>query len=148
MIATSEPSPPTTASALDALETRIGMVLPVDYRAFLLSSNGGRPERDMIDVPGCTDNPVARIHFFFGVSDPEESADLEWNLETYSDRIPPGLLPIATTEGADKICLDLSQKFGGGVVYWDGYEHDGDVVYPIAASFSDLETRLSFESEE
>ena len=118
---------PATPTSVEAFELVLGRPLPDAYRMFLLTNNGGRPERDLVVVPGCAASPYARIHFFFGIGHPVECYDLEWNF-AHSGDIPAGLLPIATTEGADIFCLTSS----GQVVFWDGYE---SVVYPVADSF-------------
>jgi hypothetical protein len=119
-----------------ALEHRYGTCLPHAYRDFLLARNGGRPERDLFRVPGCMANPVARVHFFFGINDPVESCNLAWNIDVFEERLPRGMIPVGTTEGADKICLALDS---GAIVYWDGYE---DVVFPVSGSFEDFMASL------
>ncbi|MGE6757050.1 SMI1/KNR4 family protein [Corallococcus interemptor] len=110
---------------LDAFEQRYGFPLPLPLRKFLLATNGGRPERDLFKLQGVPGNPFGRIHFFFGLNDPVESCNLDWNLEVFRDRIPPGLLPIATTEGADKVCLSVTGATAGQVFYWDAHARPG-----------------------
>jgi SMI1-KNR4 cell-wall len=124
---TREAAKPATPKAVESFERRFGLALPKAYREFLVMANGGRPERDLVTVPGCVGSPYARIHFFFGIGHPMECYDLAWNFEQASD-LPSGLLPIATTEGADMLCLTPS----GSVVFWDGYDN---AVFPIAESF-------------
>src|SRR5690242_5053803 len=92
---TIESGPPIEERDVSSFERKHGIQLPSEYRAFLLRSNGGRPERDLFPVPGFAGNPVGRLHFFFGIGDPVESCDLEWNLKVFSDRIPAHLLPVA-----------------------------------------------------
>jgi SMI1-KNR4 cell-wall len=120
-------------------ERRNDMRLPRVYREFLLAHNGGRPERDLLAVPGCKASPIARISFFYGIGGPLgfECYDLDWNVEWYADRLGEGLLSIASTEGSDKICMSLPS---GGIVFWDGYEHVP--VYPVAQSFEELVENL------
>jgi hypothetical protein len=127
MLRTRESAKAATPTSVESFERRFGRALPKAYRAFLLTANGGRPERDLVTVPGCIGSPYARIHFFFGIGHPIESYDLAWNVAHASD-LPPGLVPIATTEGADMFCLATS----GSVVFWDGYDN---AVFPIAESF-------------
>jgi hypothetical protein len=90
-----------------------------------LATNGGRPERDLFTLHGLEGNPLGRIHVFFGVNDSVESCNLDWNFEVFRDRLPAGLLPIATTEGADKICLSVAGEQSGKVFYWDGHARAG-----------------------
>lgn len=95
--------PSIDAAQIDAFERIHELRLPDGYKAFLVANNGGRPPRDLFAVPGCEENPVARLHFFFGVtwSDDGGCYDIAWNIEAYAGRIPEDLLPIGTTEGAD-----------------------------------------------
>ncbi|NBD10442.1 SMI1/KNR4 family protein [Corallococcus silvisoli] len=122
---TTEGGPPLDARDVDAFEQRYKLALPLPHREFLLATNGGRPERDLFKLRGLPGNPVGRIHFFFGLNDPVESSNLDWNLQVFQDRLPPGLLPIATTEGADKLCLSVAGAEAGRVFYWDAHARTG-----------------------
>jgi len=117
-----------TSEKLRAFEERFGVVLPEAYKQFLLAHNGGRPEFDLFDVPDCPASPDSRIHFFFGVDDSSECYDLAWNVEVFSDRLPPQHTAIATSEGADMVVLSPT----GEILFWDGYEHR---LIPVAPSF-------------
>ncbi|WP_437852577.1 SMI1/KNR4 family protein [Sorangium sp. So ce363] len=134
MIRTHEAAKSVAGSDVETVEQQFGLALPDDYRKFLLIRNGGRPERDLVAVPMCEASPYARIHFFFGVGHPMECYDLAWNLANGSD-LPAGLIPIATTEGADVFCLTPS----GGVVFWDGY---GGSIFPVSESFDQFLSQL------
>jgi hypothetical protein len=136
MLRTKEGGPPISEEDVADLERRRGIQLPDDYRRFVLTWNGGRPERDLVSVPGCQASPFARIHFFFGIRDPVESCNIDWNVEWFGDRLGAGLLPIATTEGVDKICMSVNS---GEIIFWDGYK---DVRYPIAPNFKDFIAQL------
>lgn len=137
MLRTIESGPQISVTDVAALEQRYGLGLPTSYRNFLLTRNGGRPERDLFRVPGCDANPVARIHFFFGINDPVESCSLSWNIDTFAERLGGDLVPIATTEGADKICLSRI----GSVVYWDGYS-PSPTIYTVSPDFETFLTSL------
>jgi SMI1-KNR4 cell-wall len=141
---TIEGGPALTEQDVASFERKHGLMLPQAYRSFLLRTNGGRPERDLFPVPGFESNPVGRVHVFFGIGDPVESCNLEWNLEVYADRIPAGLLPIATTEGPDKICLATSGDAPGAILYWDGYQGSNAQgrLYLLAESFEQFLGKL------
>ncbi|NOJ97730.1 SMI1/KNR4 family protein [Corallococcus coralloides] len=134
---TTESGPLLSNADLDAFEQRFELALPLPLREFLLATHGGRPERDLFKLQGLPGNPIGRIHFFFGLNDPVESCNLDWNLEVFRDRIPPGLLPIATTEGADKVCLSVT----GQVFYWDAHARPGTASVHFLAE--DLDTFIS-----
>ncbi len=108
-----------------------------------MATNGGRPERDLLMIPGREGDPTARIHLFFGLNDPVESCNLDWNLEVFRERIPAGLLPIATTEGVDKICLSVAGVRAGALFYWDGYARAGERnLYFLAKDFASFISSL------
>ncbi|RKG61079.1 SMI1/KNR4 family protein [Corallococcus sp. AB011P] len=138
---TTEGGPLLSNADLDAFEQRYGFALPLPLREFLLTSNGGRPERDLFKLQGLPGNPFGRIHFFFGLNDPIEACNLDWNLEVFRDRIPPELLPIATTEGADKVCLSVTGATAGQVFYWDAHARPGTNSVHLLAE--DLDTFIS-----
>jgi hypothetical protein len=126
-----------------SFERTHGLALPAFYKEFLLATNGGRPERDLFAINGLEGNPLGRIHIFFGLNDPIVSCNLDWNLDVFGARIPTGLLPIATTEGADKICLSVGGKQTGAIFYWDGHARAGERdLYFLADDFSSFVSSL------
>jgi hypothetical protein len=141
---TIETGPPIEESALEKLEAELGVELPGAYRTFLKRSSGGRPERDVFPIHDFPGNPEGRIHFFFSIDHPFECYRLGWNRDVFSDRIPPELLPIATTEGEDQVCLGISGEARGRVIYWYGVEYDdrAERFYPIADSFEQFLNEL------
>ena len=68
--------------------------------------------------------------------------ELSWHIEVYSDRISKNLLPIASTEGADKICIELEGPGRGQIIFWDGYEQTGNGIYPVAKDFTNFVENL------
>ncbi|WP_375756115.1 SMI1/KNR4 family protein [Corallococcus exercitus] len=141
LLRTTEGGPLLSTADLDAFEQRYALKLPLLLREFLLATNGGRPERDLFKLQGVPGNPFGRIHLFFGLNDSIESCNLDWNLEVFRERLPPGLLPIATTEGADKICLAVSGADLGRVFYWDAHAQPGTNSVHLLAE--DLYTFIS-----
>jgi hypothetical protein len=140
---TFEGGPPLHERELTSFEKAHGLSLPAVYREFLLATNGGRPERDLLTIHGLKGNSVGRIHLFFGLKDPVESCNLDWNLTVFRDRIPASQLPIATTEGVDKVCLSLSGERAGAIFYWDGYAQAGESsLYFLADDFASFVASL------
>ena len=67
---------------------------------------------------------------------PIVSCNLDWNRDVFGERIPKDLLPIATTEGVDKICLWVEGKQTGAIFYWDGHARAGERnLYLLADDF-------------
>lgn len=143
LLRTFEGGPPLREEDVMRFERRFGLVLPAAYRQFLLATNGGRPERDLFAIQSIEGHPVGRIHVFFGLNDPIESCNLDWNLDVFGERIPAGLLPIATTEGADKICLSVADRRSGRVLYWDGSAPAGEpTLHVLADDFASFVSSL------
>lgn len=134
LLRTTRPGPHITEEDIVKFEQQYQLTLPALYRSFLLEANGGRPERDLFPIEGLRNNPDGRIHFFFGFDHPVEAYRLDWNRDVWGNDTPPNLLFIATTQGADALCIDLND---GTVYYWDAYDEDdtGRRLYRIADSF-------------
>jgi hypothetical protein len=136
LLRTTEGGPLLDEEKIRAFEAKYSLVLPRAYREFLLATNGGRPERDLLTFDGLPGASPCRIHLFFGLDDPIESCRLDWNLEVFRDRLPPQLLPIATTEGADKVCLAVAGTQEGVLFYWSGDARAGERgLYWLARDF-------------
>ena len=137
---TTEAGPLIDEAEVAAFEEKYKISLPSAYRAFLIETNGGRPERDVFPVPGFTQSPAARVHFFLGINDPILSCNLDWNRDVFANRIDEHLLVIASTEVADMICMSLASHTLGSVYYWDGYETSPTYgrLYLVANSFEEF----------
>jgi len=130
------------------LEFKLSLLLPKDYKAFLLANNGGRPEPDAFPILNFENNPKDAIADFFGIDQELETDNIEWNYTVLKGRIPNHLLPIADTGSGDLICLSLSGIDKGKVYFWD---HEGehepptyDNVYLIADSFEEFLDSIHF----
>src|SRR5687767_2580603 len=112
------------------------LVLPEDYRAFLLRHNGGRPVPAGFTLTLGGEAMCWRIHFFFGLNDPVESCPLQWNFDITHETRPPGTLPIADDEGGNMLYLRWD-KPDVGSVHFGATPSDGRSVAPtrICGSF-------------
>jgi len=126
-----ESYPPTSTECLRVYERQFGVILPDDYRCFLLRTNGGRPVPDGLEVrswPGRS----TRVHFFFGLHDGDHNNLGSWTHEL-GDRLPTGCVPIAVDMGGNFIVLATEER-RGEVYYWDASpdylsEEDGTLFY-------------------
>ena len=108
-----------------------------------MATNGGRPERDLFTLEDLEGASPSRIHIFFGLNDSIASCNLDWNLTVFRERLPTGVLAIATTEGADKICLVVTGGRAGTICYWDGHARVGERnLYFLADDFSSFTSSL------
>jgi SMI1-KNR4 cell-wall len=138
--------PRLTPSRLVALERQFGIMLPENYKLFLLKHNGGRPRPNFFPIHGFEGNPFGSIHYFFGIGDGVKSSDVGWNYKTYNGRIPRELLPIAGDGSGNVICLSHKGVNKGFVYYWN---HDletspptYDNIYFISDSFDSFLSSL------
>ena len=121
------------------LERLLGVTLPGDYRLFLLAHNGGRPTPDGF-LKSRDESDRDAIDWFLGVQAGAHN-DLLSYVETYRDRIPPDLLPIAHDPFGNLVCLAVAGPRSGWVYFWDHEEEapEGEApdyrnVAPIARS--------------
>ena len=134
-----DPGPRLSESDISNLEIRIGMVLPEQYRWFLLDFNGGTPTPDTVDIEGLP-GASADVQVFFGIGRSVESNCIEWNLATLAERLTEGLLPIAIDSGGSVFCLSLRRHDYGTVLYCDlqsvfaDFESDPELYY-VAPDF-------------
>jgi hypothetical protein len=139
-----------TEARIAALEQKLAVVLPADYRMFLTRNNGGRPDPRHFPIYGLHNNPFGGIQIFFEVDCAVQSANIDWNHVTYLGRIPKNLLPIACDDGGNLICLSLGGADRGAVYYWDhDDEHSPpsyDNVYLIAQTFGEFLDSIYLET--
>ena len=143
---------PISDADLDALEERLRITLPAEYRAWLLKYNGGRP------VPGTfqykhetgpyTDG---RIAWFFAVYD-GQFENFERKFQAFKRpqrspvRLPDDLVPIARDGFGNLICMAFDGP-NKGKIYFRDHEEEGphpsyDNCHLIADSFQEFIDRL------
>lgn len=93
------------------LEAQLGHPLPDDYRDYLLTQDGGR----------LADNDEAVINVF-GLGEVPDWTSM-WNkLETFHDRVPAWLLPVAQDAYGNLFAISLRPSDFGSVWFWDHEE--------------------------
>ncbi|OAI54635.1 hypothetical protein AYO47_09910, partial [Planctomyces sp. SCGC AG-212-M04] len=139
-----------TESQVASLEKRLGCRLPEEYREFLLTRNGGRPNPPYVQIPGVPgiDNVgVGVIAGLFGTADTTNS--IAWGIEHLGQSLPAGHLPVAWD--SDLFTLSLRKKDFGCVHFWfhETDEVDDDDRYLesashlLAGSFDEFLTRIA-----
>lgn len=144
-----EMGPPLTQERITILERELGIVLPDDYKAFLLQFNGGRPDPGDFPIRGLESNPFGRIRLFPRVDGVIESSNLDLSYNIYAGRIPMNFIPIARTGTGDLICLSLRGRDQGCVYFWDHEEEhippSYENMYFVAPTFPDFLSSIHFE---
>ena len=145
---------PLNAKALDDFERSNGVKLPDDYRAFLLSSNGGRPRPDRFVYLRDGEADRSAVACFLGIHGGEHNR-LDRDLKIYRGRLPGSLLPIATDPFGNVIALGLAGAEAGKVYFWDheleaddGEEPTMENVFLIAGSLAEFLELLQKREDE
>ena len=136
------PGRPATEAEIATLEGRVGFGLPAPFRAFLLKSDGGRPWPNVVDIDGFGTTDVQVI---FGFGREVESSRLDWNLDTFRERLRGGLVPIGCDSAGNLFVL--SRGDAGAVLYLDLEAVYGDFEsaapeHLVAADFDEFLRRL------
>lgn len=112
--------------ALRAFEERLGIILPEQYRHFLLVHNGGEASPDVFKIrneQGPYTDSVVRC--FFSIGDVPNYRSFEWHYNLYKieeDRLPHNMIPIADDPGGNLICISTVGTDAGAVYFWNHEE--------------------------
>ena len=115
----SERFPLPTEAQLADLERSIDIVLPEDFRKFVLEYNGGyfiEPEITPVG-PGC---PQDALKFMSGIGASRDTAELgeSSTIDLFEDNRPPKIVPIGYTTMGGLIILDTAPGEGRGEIYY------------------------------
>jgi hypothetical protein len=139
--------PVVSREVIKSVSAKIGLPFPKLYVDFLLAHNGGSVENLRLlprrfPLQRCKQDTHGLIQVFFNVST-GDVVNLAREYKVFRDRIPTGLLPIASDPGGNLICLACKGKGKGQVFFWDqnfeantdeGEKVGWDNVYFIAGS--------------
>lgn len=115
---------PLTELQIEAFESEIGIVLPWQYRQFLLRFNGGHPTPCEF---GFRQGAYGRsmVSEFWAIH--EGPSSLKWRFDTYKiveKRMADDLMPIAGDPFGNQICLGISGIRSGQVFFWNHDDED------------------------
>lgn len=138
-----------TNEQLKELEMNIGNQLPSDYKDFLKKYGGcyleSKKTTDEIEYDVCY-KPLEKdpwmgkgddtqlLEGFYGLANDHNS--LQKAIDTYSDRFPRNIIPIASSAGGNEICMDIDN---GKILFWDHeLSHPDKDFFLIANSFEEF----------
>ena len=122
------------------LEKRIGVLLPEDYRQFLIEFNGGFfTEPDI--VPPVDECPLDGLTSMKGIGATHPSAELatEADLATFDDNTPLQILPIGYTLMGNMLLLVTSPEYNACILLKKSYS---DEYYLLAEGIEEFFERL------
>jgi hypothetical protein len=142
--------PPAEPTAIEEVESRLGVKLPEGYVSFLRKQNGSYLEENFLP------DTEASVRYLYsaGSNDHEHIDDLVSIARQYSpegeadDVIARDFLPIGEDEGGNLICLKIGGDDRGGVYFWDHEVLPEDEAYSrLADTFAEFLERLRPRSE-
>ena len=117
-------APKLTKESLKAIETKYACKLPIDYREFLLSNNGGFPSPDCVTFEENGRKTSADVFCFFAIGESRASLSFEWHQKTFSDRLPKSTLPIGRDSCGNLWLVSLRSADAGSIFFWDHGSYD------------------------
>jgi hypothetical protein len=124
---------------VERFEKLINSALPSEYRRFLMTENGGRPERVSIvfETEGGKDESV--VNYFYSLDD-DSVYSLAEKFDVFEDRVPSNMIPIACDAFGNQFLMSLGDE-KGAIYFWDHEKENEDAeendnVHLIADSFS------------
>lgn len=124
---------PADEAGVAGFEARHGVVLPQDYRQFLLAHNGGLPQ-----------NNTDGVRAFFCLDEHETWSLDRWANTAARKRLPDEMLPIAADAHGNLYCLAWRGESAGAVFFADMEQHpaaeaDGaPVLTRLASTFTEF----------
>jgi hypothetical protein len=152
---TTNPHGPTSRDGIAQFEAHRGVLLPREYKKFLLNSNGGMPTSHIFAVPGFH-GQGSSLNSFYGIHNGPKHHQLDWACEVHKERIPDDLIPIASDAFGNEICIGWKGKRRGKIYFWDHEDEldeqglsrqDYGNVYLVANSLGEFLDNLK-ESED
>lgn len=131
--------------AISILENKFEVVLPEDYKRFLLQENGGRNTaykyKNLVRISQISEE--INIDVMFGVETNIKNADIEQWTSEYRDDLFPNSIIIGDTIQHGFIVFWLSNEENRGIYYYDDtYEFESSTddvnTYFLANSFSEF----------
>ena len=125
--------------SISKVEKELGVNFPADYIECVLKYHGGTPDPHTFDFESRKEAVFDRLLSY----DPNQPHFILRDYEAIKNRLPAGIVPIASDPFGNYICFDFrNKKDNPTLVFWD-HEKSGDTaISPICDSFSELLSKL------
>lgn len=122
---------------IDLLNHKLGLNLPSEYADFLLTHNGGRPDKNRFKLRKIRAALDFYVMSLYGLGQKGETGqDLLTMYSFTCESIPHELIAIGSNGIGNLICLGISGEYYGKVYYW--YK-DGEVGQDETPTFDNIE---------
>lgn len=110
---------PFTELEISQLEEDLEVVLPPDYRNFLMQFGGGQPECTVYEstMEGYTMGRIVHIDVLHGNYQAVGSPNIAYN-GILRDRVPSEVLVIGDNGGGSYLCIGVKGKYYGQIWMW------------------------------
>ena len=134
---------------INDIQEKIGVLFPEDYRKFLLQSNGGETEEDMLydffdEVT--ENNNTSVIQEFFSIDGERMDIYTVYKNLLDEEAIPRDMIAIASDPGGNIISISLAREDYGTVYFLNHEYEEMDSSYlvksKIASSFTEFISQL------
>lgn len=133
--------PVVRAADLADLERQLSCRLPIDYKRFLVTFNGGEPRHYVFPIRGLRDNPSGELRVLRSVAHTDDVFDLVAANKRLLHALPDGCISIGDTASGDQLILYVTGPRCGEVWFYDWYSRYRDVnrrVYFVAKTFKEF----------
>ena len=132
-----------TSSAVADFEHRNKIVLPDDYRQFLIERNGGL--LNLLGIFIADVNQPVIVNVLFGLTG-IRGTDLQADMDEMGDEMPDGFIMIGHDPGGNLILMSTKTK--AGIYYWDcmrafAESSDDKNAYLLCRTFTEFLNLLS-----
>lgn len=115
---------------IEFLEKKIKGNIPIEYKKFLLESNGGRPDVNVsVDILNHPHSPTD-LQVFFGINRDIKSENIEWYLENFSNFTDINILPIACDSGGGVFLINMKDY-----TIWYSDDINTFYLFPVSSNF-------------
>ncbi|GIN66296.1 hypothetical protein J41TS2_17170 [Bacillus sonorensis] len=133
-----------TEGEIEELEKKYRVKLPNDYKQFLLKYGASMICDDgvfykSLEQDTWSEDEFQVVEFFYGLEETDLDLDIQDKINTYAERFPEGIIPIASSPFGNEICLQTKSDGFGKIYFWDHeYRSSEGDFFLIANSFADF----------
>lgn len=133
---------PASEAEVAAVEKKLGVALPEDYRKFLLMRTKRGIRRSIRLLSRDERVEPLTLHW------PSDDRENPYELTAERDFVPEGYLQIGEDDTGNSFCIKLRDPQRGQVIYWESFRDESDLKSQIVAhSFKEFLERLGVKLE-